>query len=244
MTSELIRITTENDEIYEFEVVSSYSGNDTSTITTYPTSEGTPRVDNIYNNPNTFNTSIVIGGNTNISDIWGAGVDRPKNAMAILEKLKVDAISCTIVTRQKDYFNMFLTKISVDNNKSNSYDLMATLQFDELRIATFETIITQEFNNPEIQANDGTIDISSQYSEDEKTFWDSLFSDPLANTLDLAGDIVSDETFLPSVLGGAAVGAAIGSIVPGIGTAIGAGVGAAIGAVASGISTLCDWLGW
>ena len=223
--SNLIRITTENDEIYEFEAVTSYSGNDTSTITTYPTSEGTPRVDNIYNNPNTFNTSISIGGNTNTSDNWGTGTDRPKSAMAILERIKNDAIECTIITPQKDYFNMFLTKISVDNNRNNSYDLVATLQFDELRIATFETIITQEFNNPEIQANDGRIDISSQYSEDKKTFWDSLFSDPLSGFLDFAGDVVSDETFLPAVLGGA-------------------GVGALAGVIASGVSTLCDWLGW
>ena len=124
---------------------------------------------------------------------------------------------------------MFLTKIGNDNNKSNGYDLVATLQFDELRIATFETITTGRYNNPEIEANDGRLDISSQYSEDEKGFWDYL-------------GYVGGRT-LGGAAAGAVVGAAIGSVIPVVGTAAGALIGAAVGAVYQCISSILDWTG-
>lgn len=218
--SQLIQIITEDDELYEFEVVTNYSGNDTSTITSYPTSEGTPRTDNIYNNPDTFNCSILIGGNTNIGDEWGIGTDRPKTANAIFEKWKTEAVKLTIITNQKDYFNMFLTKINVNSNNNNAYDYSASLEFSELIISNFTTETVGPF-------------------VDDETFANSSNSQSATNNTD------KDETsILGYTAGGAVVGAAIGSIVPIVGTKVGAAVGAVAGFVSGCITKLGDKLGW
>lgn len=216
--SQLITIVTENDEIYQFQGIISYTGNDTSTLTSYPTSEGTPRTDNIYNNPNKFTCSISIGGNEDIIDEWGNSTDRPKTAMAILTKWKEDAIKLTISTNQKDYDNMFLTGISPQNNNQNSYDLVAGLSFDELRIVGFETTIL-DINVEANIAQDSQADTSNQ--NDIKSDLDDIYNAAAKTAGETIGGLAT----------GAAIGAAVGTIVPGVGTL----VGAAVGAVAVGI---------
>lgn len=218
--SQLIQIITEDDELYEFEAITSYSGNDTSTLTSYPTSEGTPRTDNIYNNPNTFNCAILIGGNTNTSDEWGIGIDRPKTANAIFEKWKTEAVRLTIITNQKDYFNMFLTKINVNSNANNSYDYSASLEFSELLIANFTTETIGPFVNDETFANSSNAQSSTNNTEKDET------------------------SILGYTVGGAVVGAAIGRIVPIFGTKVGAAVGAGAGFISGCITKLGDKLGW
>lgn len=223
--SQLIQIITEDDELYEFEAITSYSGNDTSTLTSYPTSEGTPRTDNIYNNPNTFNCAILIGGNTNTSDEWGIGIDRPKTANAIFEKWKTEAVRLTIITNQKDYFNMFLTKINVNSNANNSYDYSASLEFSELLIANFTTETIGPFVNDETFANSSNAQSSTTNTNEDK-----------------------DSNIVEWITLGAGAGALLGFVLPGAGTAVGLGVGAVAGAiagtVANGIDKLGEWTGW
>ena len=221
--SQLIQIITEDDELYEFEAITSYSGNDTSTLTSYPTSEGTPRTDNIYNNPNTFNCAILIGGNTNTSDEWGIGIDRPKTANAIFEKWKTEAVKLTIITNQKDYFNMFLTKINVNSNTNNSYDYSASLEFSELLIANFTTETIGPFVNDETFANS---------------------SNAQSSTSNDNGNIFTD--ILEWASSGAEKGAEIGDkILPGgLGRVIGSGLGALVSAVGGCIDKLGEWTGW
>ena len=217
--SQLITIVTEDDEVYQFEGIVSYTGNDTSSLTSYPTSEGTPRTDNIYNNPNKFTCSISIGGNVDVIDEWGSGTDRPKSAMNILTKWKEDAIALTIITNQKDYYNMFLTGISPQSTNQNSYDLAAGLSFDELRIVNFTTT-TIEVSSQYATAQDGTSDTSNQ--NDIQSEVGDVFSKAAVAAGQTAGGL----------LAGAGVGAAIGTwVLPGVGT----GLGAAIGAVTTGI---------
>lgn len=213
--SELITIITEDDEVYQFEGIVSYTGNDTSTLTSYPTSEGTPRTDNIYNNPNKFTCSISIGGNENITDEWGSGTDRPKSAMSILTKWKEDAVALTIITNQKDYYNMFLTGISPQSTNQNSYDLAAGLSFDELRIVNF-TLTTIQVTNP--------IDISYYGSADtsnENGVSDNMWNEIWKNTSELGIDVAEFGL----------IGAGIGSVVPGVGTAIGGVLGVGAGCI-------------
>ena len=192
--SQLITIITEDDEIFQFQGIVSYTGNDTSTLTSYPTSEGTPRTDNIYNNPNKFTCSISIGGNEDISDEWGLGSDRPKNAMSILTKWKEDAIALRIITNQKDYDNMFLTGISPQNNNQNSYDLVAGLSFDELRIVNFTTTTINVTSQYSI-AQDGTSDTSNQNdmkSTIDKLARGELEGEGLGSVIPIVGDIVDN----------------------------------------------------
>ena len=221
--SQLITIVTEDDEVYQFEGIISYTGNDTSTLTSYPTSEGTPRTDNIYNNPNKFTCSISIGGNINVTDEWGSGTDRPKSAMNILTKWKEDAIALTIITNQKDYYNMFLTGISPQSTNQNSYDLAAGLSFDELRIVNFATT-TIEVSSQYAIAQDNSTDASNQ--NDVQSEINDVFSQAAKTAGETAAGLAT----------GAAIGAAVGSVVPGVGTA----VGAAVGVVVTGIGFIID----
>lgn len=207
MTNVIQIIRNDTNEIYTFQTTSAFSANDSSTITNNPTSEGTPRTDNIYNNPRTFDVSVQVGGNENITDVWGSGDERPKNAYRLLKYLKDRAIKLSIITPQADYLNMFLTNINPNNSNTNAYTFSAGLQFKELYIVSFETksvgpfITVQESANSQATQNNG-----------------NNFGDSVAELVGSAG-------------GYAIAGAAAGSIIPGVGTAIGAGVGAAVGAV-------------
>lgn len=147
-------IRNDTNEIYHFQTISSFAGNRNSAITTYPTTEGTPRADNIYANPTTFSVSVTVGGSENISDEWGVGADRPKTAFYSLTYLKDYAIPLSIITPQGEYMNMFLTGISMSNTPQTAYDFSASLTFSELFISKFETITVGPFRNPNDSAND------------------------------------------------------------------------------------------
>lgn len=159
--SQIIQLINNNtDEIYEFETVPSFFGTDSSTITSYATSEGTSYTDNIYKNPSTFNCSINISGSANISDEWGDGADRPKTAFSMLSNWKLYGTPFTIITPQKDYFNMFVTNISPSNTTSNAYNFSASLTFTELFIATYQIETVGPFYTEEDVAEDSSDDSS------------------------------------------------------------------------------------
>lgn len=140
--SELIKLTRmdTNEDLY-FQSVSSFSSNKKSTITNYPTSEGTPKSDNIYAEPETFTCSVQVGGNENIDDDWGVGEDRPQNALTMLTYFKDHAIQFQIETPQATYFNMYLTGITPSATKDSAFNLSVSLTFTQLFIAKYETVI-------------------------------------------------------------------------------------------------------
>lgn len=163
-------------QVFQFQTVSSFSGNTTSTITTYPTTEGTPRADNIYINPTTFTVNVMIGGSENVNDEWGVGADRPINARETLRKLMMEAVPLTIVTPQGEYTNMFLTSISPSSTPQNAYNFSAGLSFSELFIATYQTIVAGPFNDAILAANDGTTQNNgsndgSDWKDELKDIW-------------------------------------------------------------------------
>lgn len=215
----LIRMDT--NEIYRFQSINSFSSNSTSTITSYPTTEGTPRTDNIYSNPKTFSITIEIGGNENIIDEWGDGSNRPKTALSLLEYLKENAIQLTIITPQSTYTNMFLTAINPNSTTTNSYNLSAGLTFNELFISKLEQEKVGPFKDAIYTSND------SSTQENGTTNGE--------NISDIFFDAVGD------IGGGAIIGAGIGSIFGPVGSAVGAGIGVVAGAVKSCVEWFKKW---
>lgn len=172
----IIRNDTTPSQVYQFQTISSFSGNTTSTITTYPTTEGTPRADNIYINPTTFTVNVMVGGSENISDEWGVGEDRPINTRETLKKLMEDAIELTIITPQGEYNNMFLTSIAPSSTQQNAFNFSAGLTFSELFVATYQTIVAGPFNDAILEANEGTTQNNgsndgSDWKEELKDIW-------------------------------------------------------------------------
>lgn len=214
-------IRNDTNEIYTFQTTSSFSSNDSSTVTNNPTSEGTPRTDNIYNNPRTFDVSVQVGGNENVTDIWGSGEERPKNAYSLLKYLKDRAVQLSIITPQADYLNMFLTNINLNNSTNNAYNFSAGLQFKELFIAKFETITVGPFINASTSANNSQ---TQNNGNNAGNYVDGL----LENSAELAGTV---GVFT-------AAGAGIGSIIPGVGNVVGAITGGIIGAIVQCV----DWI--
>ena len=185
-------------EVYRFQAISTFMGNLTSNITTFPTTEGTPKTDNIYTNPSSFTINICIGGGENINDEWGTGEDRPRNAMALLKQWREEAVRFTITTPYGDYTNMFLTAISPNSSQTNAYDLNASITFSELFIAKFETVVVGPFESETVSANDSS-------TQDN-------------------GTNIGDKLISAGV--GFALGGAIGSFFGGpLGTVLGAGLG-------------------
>lgn len=153
--SQIIAITNmEEEKTYYFQTISNISINSKSEITTYPTTEGTPKTDNIYAQPKNISFSFVIGGCENISDEWGNGAERPKNAFDMLDYWKSKGVPFTISTPQVTMYNMFITSISPTNDTKNAYNLSASIQFKELIIAKFETKTVGPFTDDKTKANE------------------------------------------------------------------------------------------
>ena len=169
--SQIISITDlDTSTVYHFETVSNFTGNDSSTITTYPTSEGTPRADNIYNNPNTFNVSVQIGGSTRANDEWGIDASRVRSAEMILRTMKNEAHTLQIETNQRTYDNMYLTSINISSNTQNAYDFVASLGFSELFIATYTEVTVGPFTTSEIESNTNSTQQSGE-NQGRPAFW-------------------------------------------------------------------------
>lgn len=169
--SQIISITDlDTSKVYHFETVSNFTGNDSSTITTYPTSEGTPRADNIYNNPNTFNVSVQIGGSTRANDEWGIDASRVRSAEMILRTMKNEAHTLQIETNQRTYDNMYLISINISSNTQNAYDFVASLGFSELFIATYTEVTVGPFTSSEIKADTNSTQQSGE-NQGKPAFW-------------------------------------------------------------------------
>lgn len=170
-------------EIYTFQSVSALTSSATSTITNNPTSEGTPRTDNIYSNPAKFTVSVQIGGSENITDEWGVGTDRPRNAYSLLKYIKDRAVELSIITPQADYLHMYLTSINLDNSVTNAYNFSAGLQFNELLLATFKTTTVGPFLNNETAANSSSAQSNGNNAGDENNNVNQVILDNLDNDI-------------------------------------------------------------
>lgn len=216
-------IKNDDNSVYRFQVTTSHNGSDTSTITSYPTSEGTPRTDNIYNNPDTLNFAAQISGNSNISDEWGYGVDRPKNALSMLTNWKNTATSFTIQTPQKDYFNMFITSLAPAATTTNAYDLNISLTFTELIIPNFSFSVVGPFEDAIIEVEDSVQENNGANDGQELSEFDEAVED--------ASNVAT------SVAGGALAAGAVSIILTG-------GVSLApiiIGGIIGAMKWLFDW---
>lgn len=205
----------DDNTIYHFQSTTSHNGSDTSTMTSYPTSEGTPRTDHIYNNPNTFNFSAQISGTSDVTDEWGSGTKRPENALSLLTTWKMQAQSFTIYTPQKVYYNMFITSLAPASTTQNAYDLNIAIVFTELFISNFTYNVVGPFGDAVVEVNDGA-------EED-------------------AGNKTAVEVVGSTMSGGAVLGAVIGGAIGGFaGVAIGGAVGILTGFFTGFFRWLCS----
>lgn len=129
-----------------FDGVSAFNSDESSTLTSYPTSNGTPVSDNIYNNPNTYQVSIKVSGSEDVSDDWGAGRERAKNAHTTLSNFKNSGTVFTVYTPTKTFDNMVITDIANSSTQTDTYDFNGTIKFTELlRVGASKEEIFVEF---------------------------------------------------------------------------------------------------
>ena len=129
-----------------FDGVSAFNSDESSTLTSYPTSKGTPVSDNIYNNPNTYHVSIKVSGSEDITDDWGTVRERAKNAHTTLSNFKNSGTVCTVYTPTKTFDNIVITDIANSSISTDTYDFNGTIKFTELlRVGASKEDIFVEF---------------------------------------------------------------------------------------------------
>lgn len=129
-----------------FDGVSAFNSEESSTLTSYPTSKGTPVSDNIYNNPNTYQVSIKVSGSEGVADDWGTGRERAKNAHTTLSNFKNSGTVFTVYTPTKTFDNMVITDITNSSIPTDTYDFNGTIKFTELlRVGASKENIFVEF---------------------------------------------------------------------------------------------------
>lgn len=129
-----------------FDGVSAFNSDESSTLTSYPTSNGTPVSDNIYNNPNTYQVTIKVSGSEDITDDWGTGRERAKNAHTTLSNFKNSGTVFTVYTPTKTFDNMVITDIANSSISTDTYDFNGTIKFTELlRVGASKEDIFVEF---------------------------------------------------------------------------------------------------
>lgn len=219
----------DNFKAYNFQTVNTFTINQSSTITTYPTSVGTPKADNIYHQPVTISANVTVGGSEVIQDEWSEdtnGVDRAKNAENILTSIKNNAIELSLTTPQGYFTNMYLTGISHSNTNQNALNFNATLTFSELPLAEFETITVGPFKSGNYSANDN----STQNSGTNNGSSNNIVNEVIEKGKDVVGKTTT-KVVSEAISAGAAIGtgAAAGALIGGpIGAIIGAGIGGLI----------------
>lgn len=205
-----------SDKKYYLKAVTGTQNSSRTTITTYPTTEGTPMSDNAYREPYTITitlTSSELNKSKNIVDTEN------ENALATDMKLlrdiffnwKENYTRLIIQTRHKQYTNMIVTDISWNDNNSNLGKFDPTVQLTECRVASIYTEIQGPFKG----------------YESEPTYTPEQYHGN-SNGLSITGT-------LGGVAAGALIGAKIGGVLghPIIGAVVG-GVGGAIFAFGKG----------
>ena len=177
-----IPIVTTETKFIAFDAVSAFNSDESSTLTSYPTSKGTPVSDNIYNNPNTYQITIKVSGSEGKSDDWGTGRERAKNAHTTLSNFKDSGTIFTVYTPTKTFDNMVITDIANSSTQEDTFDFNGTIKFTELkRVGASKEEIFVEFTS--------SSDFSSANNNTEST--SNVFMQAQENVLkDIAENII------------------------------------------------------
>lgn len=214
-----------SDRKYYLSAVTSIRNNARTTLTTYPTSEGTPMSDNAYREPYTITMSLTSSEFNKSKNILDTNEETTLSTdMAKLKQIFFDwrynFTRLILQTRHMQYINMIITDISWNDDNSTLGKFEPSITFSECRVASIYTEVLGPFDGYESEGTYG----AEEYHGNDNGF-------PV-------GEVVT------GVVGGAAAGALIGSVIPGVGTAIGAVVGGVIGAVWGGVSSYGNYVGW
>ena len=189
-----------------------------STVTEYPTTEGSNLSDHVYKEADTLNFSLNIDSLDNSNQSYFVdenGVKQKLNyerAKKLLETWINDGVRLDIQTNHRLFKNMVLVSYNWKEDKDEWTLFKPQLGFKEVKIAQLTTTTIHALHLP----------AEADYSTETDT-GDNNGSE--TSTASVVGGILADTAI------GAGISAAVGSIIPGVGTAIGAGVGAAVGAV-------------
>mgnify|MGYP007084309091 CR=1 FL=1 len=205
---------------YYLKAVTTINNNLSTTLTSYPTPEGTPMSDNAYREPYSINVSLISSELTQIKNIYYYDEDSKlektissEELKNLLNEWKENFTRLILQTRHYQFTNMIITNMSWSDDSNNLGQFNPSVTFSECRVASvyseklgpFEGYESEPKYNPEMSLGNSN-------------------GNP-------AGEVAYDT--ITGALGGAAAGAAIGSVIPGIGTAIGAAVGGVWGAISS-----------
>lgn len=178
-----------------FDGVSAFNSDESSTLTSYPTSNGTPVSDNIYNNPNTYQVSIKVSGSEDVSDDWGTGRERAKNAHTTLSNFKNSGTVFTVYTPTKTFDNMVITDIANSSTQTDTYDFNGTIKFTELlRVGASKEEIFVEFTpsvSEEVTEETQSSSSSANNGEESDSNIIQEIGDFFKGALTLAGNALS-----------------------------------------------------
>lgn len=185
----------------------------TTTLTSYPTAEGTSMSDHAYREPYSITVSLISSelnstrnfyyteDNTNLEKTITS-----QEFKELLFKWKENFTRLTLQTRRFQYKNMIITDITWSDDDNTLGAFNPTITLSECRVATTYTEQLGPFDSYESQGTYGS----------EKYYGNSNGND-LGETAE-------------STLGGAVAGAVVGGAIGGpVGALIGAGVGALYG---------------
>lgn len=210
---------------YYLRSVSSIQNKTSKTITSYPTTEGTPMSDHSYRDPYDITVSLMASELSNHKNFYyiDAGNEvtiTAKELKDLLFKWRDEDTRLILQTRQTQYNNMIITDISWADNNNNLGAFNPSITFSECRIASIYTKKLGPFED----------ETDSPRYNDEQNLGNSNGVNVGADLLDIG----------KSTLGAAAAGAAIGSVIPVIGT----GTGALIGGIYGAVKSFGRKLGW
>lgn len=179
-----------------FDGVSAFNSDESSTLTSYPTSKGTPVSDNIYNNPNTYQVSIKVSGSENTTDDWGTGRERAKNAHTLLSNFKDSGTVFTVYTPTKTFDNMVITDIANSSIQTDSYDFNGTIKFTQLlRVGASKEDIFVEFTpsaSEEVTEETQSSSSSANNSSESNSNVSQQIGSYLKGALAIVGNALSD----------------------------------------------------
>lgn len=218
----------EGSKKYYLKAVTRINNKITTTLTSYPTTEGTPMSDHAYREPYSISVSIVSSELNSSKNFYYISSDNDNSEVIIksdeLKKILLDwkenFTRLILQTRHYQFKNMIISDIdwTDDDNTLGKFD--PTITFSECRVASVYTEKLGPFNSDET---------SGTYN-DERDFGNS-------NGVDV-GETIGGT--LSGAVGGAVAGAVLGSVIPGVGNVAGAIIGGCYGAIKS----FGNKLGW
>ena len=218
-----------SDRKYYLNAVTGIRNSARTTLTTYPTSEGTPMSDNAYREPYSITMSLTSSEFNKSKNVLDTAEETTMSTdMAKLKQIFFDwrdnFTRLILQSRHKQYTNMIITEISWNDDNSTLGKFDPTITFSECRVASIYTEKLGPFEGYESE---------STYADEE--YHGNSNGVPV-------GEIATGA--VGGAAAGALIGLKIGSVFPGLGNVIGLGVGAVVGAVWGGVSSYGNYVGW